>query len=692
MSHECSDIYVVHVNKRVLLILSVFFFATLTPFSQTISTNASAEPVQVCCDSASVVDLFLIGDTSGQLTPFSQKLDTESSSAIIANAITSEEELGIWSMGDVWPGEVPESTWSFGINYIVSDAGGAQVNATATIKIGSLSFSASTDIGSSVLPQGEGVLNFDIPVDATSLSASSDVELVLTARTVVFSVPGSDAKLELMWGSEEHDSKITAEIPLLDLTIEDPIIEGGDIYIPLKIESPFGLDTLAYSDSIELRINNQVVTGNPVETQSGDSIIVTWTWQGAAGGTENIQVSVRLSLQPSGPLLSGQAEFEIETFDSGGGTGTFYPQDEPLRTSGVGSPLSVTQIAELSNSQGKLKISRTTTLEIDGEMAFWIRWGMDHIGDTNLPTSSVLYGWNPGSVSDEERISRNIETVEVEQYQREMVKRFRTYMSDVNGMQIDSGKLLGDSSDFDTISISIDLMGETKVVNHPVSLKFSTLQTIDDDGERFYLMRTFTSTQSAPLWQKFSLNIEATSSGMTSFAGAELLESDDLIFKHSRLPWGEKITVEGDSISLAEDFTISLQPTKSIFYGPTSIIILAGVLLLLGLLLSLRVTRTRHRRFLMFELVLIPLVLVIYYFSYPAVFVVGASVMVVCIWFITSVASPRRYLEEAENPVIEASIPTIGCPACQTINPVMSDERPLRIACSGCGRTIKIVG
>ena len=114
---------------------------------------------------------------------------------------------------------------------------------------------------------------------------------------------------------------------MADLIIEDPIVEGSVIYIPVKIDSPFGLDALAYSDSIELRVNNIVVQGNPVETKSGDSIIVSWTWQGASGGIENIQISVSLSMQPSGPTLFGQTSFEIETFDSGGGTGTFYPQD-----------------------------------------------------------------------------------------------------------------------------------------------------------------------------------------------------------------------------------------------------------------------------------------------------------------------------------------------------------------------------
>tara|TARA_B100001142_G_C14056842_1_gene548159 strand:+ start:62 stop:349 length:288 start_codon:yes stop_codon:yes gene_type:complete len=95
----------------------------------------------------------------------------------------------------------------------------------------------------------------------------------------------------------------------------------------------------------------------------------------------------------------------------------------------------------------------------------------------------------------------------------------------------------------------------------------------------------------------------------------------------------------------------------------------------------------------MFELVLIPLVMLIYYFSYPPVFIGGAAITVVSLWFITCLVSPRRHLESpaAATPV-ENTLPTIGCPACQTVNLVTSDIRPLRIACTGCSRTIKIVG
>lgn len=692
MTHERSVRFVVVVSSRATPILIVLIFASLLPFSSTFIAPVSAEPVQVCCDSSSDVNLYLTGGTMGVLTPFSQKLDSESNSFSISNSITSAEEIGTWSMDKVWPGDVPESTWSFEIYYKVSDAGGAQINATATINIGALSFSASTDIGSSVLVQGEGILKFDIPIEGASLSASSDIELVLSARTVVFNVPESGAMLEFFWGSSEHDSSISAEIPLLDLTLEDPIIDGSDIYLPVRIDSPFGLDTLTYSSSIELRVNNILIAGNPVETQNGDSIMITWTWQGASGGEETIQVSIRISLQPSGPLLSGQSEFLVETSDGGSGTGTFYPSDEPLRESTAKSPLSIEQNVELSTSKGKLKLSRLTTLEIDGSMAFWMRWGMDNIGSLDISPDSVLRGWNPGSITDEERLDKNIESVELEQFQREMVNRYRTYMGGFNGMQIDSGELIGDSGDFDTISISVDLMGETQVVKHPLILQFSTLQTLEKDTG-FVLMRTFISSTSSNIWQDFSLKVEAKSSGMSSFAGAELLESEELQFKHSRMPWGEKITLEGDSVSPGEDFTLTIQPTNSVFYSPTTLTALSVATLLIGLIFCLGLTRNRHRRFLMFELVLIPLIMLIYYFSYPPIFIGGASMIVVSVWFITSIVSPRRHAVDNNAAVSrESSLPTIGCPACNTVNLVTSDIRPLRVACTGCSRMIKIVG
>ena len=662
------------------------------PFSSSFINSVEAESTVVCCDNAHQVELYLIGGSTGQLSPFSQLLTDDTSNAVIANSITSQETVGFWSLGRVWPGSIPESDWNFVINYRVSDAGGAQINATATVKIGSQEFSDSTNLDSSVLAQGEGQIEFSIPVEEMSVSASSEIELELSARSVIFSVPGGDAELEFLWGSDEFPSSVTAEIPLMELSIDEPQVEGSDIYLSAVLDSPFGLDALAYSDSIEMFVDGLKVDGNPIETQRGDSIIVTWTWQDAATGTNIVDVSIRLNLQSNGPLIQGSAQFTIDVSDTGGGTGTYYPQEEPLRTSGVGSPLTVTQMIDLSSDSGNLKLARTTTLDIDGEMAFWMRWGMDHIGDNELSSTSVLFGWNPGGVSEEDRESRDIENVEKEQFEREMKTRYRTYMSDINGMQLQSEKLIGDSSDFDTISVSVDLKGETRVVNHPLSITFSTLQTLES-GKQIDILRSFTTTQTTALWQDYTIVVEAKSSVLTSFGDAELLESDSISFSHSRFPWGEIIKLESTSTSLDEGFTVLIQPNDNLLFGPMPLTIITLVILFSGLSFSLSMTKNKHRRFLMLELVLLPVAALVYIFAYPPLFVFGASGGASVLWILTAFVSPRRLQPvETNQPEPTVNVPSVSCPSCSTSIPVLSDERPLKIACHGCGKTIKIVG
>ena len=662
------------------------------PFSSSFINSVEAESTVVCCDNAHAVELYLIGGSTGQLSPFSQLLVDDASNAVIANSITSQETVGAWSLGRVWPGSLPESDWNFVINYRVSDAGGAQINATATIKIGSQVFSDSTNIDSSVLAQGEGQVEFSIPVDEMSVSASSEIELELSARSVIFSVPGGDAELEFLWGSDEFPSSVTAEIPLMELSIDEPQVEGSDIYLSAVLDSPFGLDALAYSDSIEMFVDGLKVDGDPIETQRGDSIVVTWTWQDAATGVNIVDVSIRLNLQSGGPLIQGNAQFTIEVTDTGGGTGTFYPEDEPLRTSGVGSPLTITQVIDLSSDSGNLKMARTTTLDIDGEMAFWMRWGMDHIGDNELSSTSVLFGWNPGGVSEEDRESRDIENVEKEQFEREMKTRYRTYMSDINGMQLQSEKLIGESSDFDTISVTVDLMGETRVVNHPLSITFSTLQTLQS-GQQIDVLRSFTSNQATSLWQDYTLIVEAKSSVLTSFGDAELLESDAISFSHSRYPWGEIIKLESTSTSLDEGFTLIIQPNDNLLFGPMPLTIISLVILFVGLSFSLSMTKNKHRRFLMLELTLLPVAALVYIFAYPPLFVFGSAGGASILWILTAFFSPRRLQAVDGNQVAPTvSVPTVNCPSCATPIPGLSDERPLKIACSGCGKTIKIVG
>ena len=611
----------------------------------------------------------------------------------IANAVASEETVGTWSLPEVWPGTVPASTWSLSMAYEVTNAAGAHINATASLQIGSQTYSATTPAGNSFLAQGTGTLTFDIDVEATTISSSSNVVLTLTAQTVVFSLPTGDAKLEFQWGSEDADSHIEGEMPLLSLTLQDPEVEGSEVYFSVVIDSYWGTKILSNSDSLNMRVNGNLLSGDPIETSQGDGVRVTWTWLDAAGGEETVNAQVELVLQAGGATLSGSASFAIETFDSDSGTGTYYPPDEPLQTNGDGSPIEVVGTFEISPDEGAIRLTRETSITLGGEMAFWMRWGLDHIGDDVNDLSPVLKSFQEGSVTEDERVSRSIEPNEINEFERQMLTGASTssglcsyYLS--VGLGLDSEELLGSFRNFETISIDLELNGQQDVVNHPVTLVFRTSEFVDIN-QQMTLLRNFITVQPAPLWSDLTLSFEGESSGFTAYLGPKVLESTEVKLSHSRLPWGETITIEGSDLDQDVDFTFSFIPTNAPLNAPIPLLAGVGVALLVGLIVALRMTRTRERKILMLELVLVPMVAFIHFFAYPPLFVGGAVVFTILLWWISAVASPRS------RPSIEAleqmNTPNIPCPACSTKNAVLSEERPLRFACAGCGRVIKLV-
>ena len=680
-------------TARPVFFVVIFIASMMSPLADTLVGNTMAEDAVVCCDSASV-ELHLLGSaSSGSMSPFSQDLADTATAGTIVNAVTSEETVGKWALSNVWAGTIPANTWTVSMEYEVSDAASAQVNATATLDIGGQTFSTATDPGDSFLAQGTGALTFDIDVDATSISENDVIELTLTARSVVFTLPTGDAKLEFLWGSEESDSTVEAEIPLLDLTLLEPEVEGSEVYFSVFIDSNWGMDMLSKSDSLEMLVGGIALSGDPIETTLGDGVRVTWTWEGAKGGIETVTVETRLTIESGDTPLSGWTTFEIETFDSTGGTGTYYPPDEPLKTNGDGSPLSVTGSLFLESSNGEVNLERETRIEIDGEMAFWMRWGMDHLGDEVTTLSPVLKSFDAGSVTDDERVSRSIEQIELIEFERQMLSTtgsgLASYYLSV-GLGLDVDELLGfETKDFDTLSIKVDLNGEPNVVNHPVTLIISTSKIVVN-GDRVQLFGSFIIAQPSPLWSDYSLSLSGSTTAMTSFAAASIDSSESVSFSHSRLPWGESFTLEGENIGQDDQFRFDASPTNSPIHSPLPLLLLVIAGLGIGFMLASRLARNRKRKMLYLELILIPLVVLIHFFAFPPLFVGGAVGTSVLIWCLTAITSPRSR-EKLVQEAITLTTPVIPCPACATPNPVVSQERPLRFACVGCQRVIKIV-
>ena len=209
-------------QRQALLILSCFLFALIIPSNPLIEQSA-AEDVTVCCDSVEA-DLYLLGSESGSiLSPFEDLLAETPSSASFETALTSSEQIEKWVLSPAWAGVIPESTWSLELYYDVSDAGGAQLNLSAIVTIGGSTFTGylNGDDGQGqgiFVPAGPGTITIDIPVESVTVSGTSEVSLTLNARNIVFSVPNSGASVEFFWGSEAEDSKVSANLPLLDLS------------------------------------------------------------------------------------------------------------------------------------------------------------------------------------------------------------------------------------------------------------------------------------------------------------------------------------------------------------------------------------------------------------------------------------------------------------------------------------------
>ncbi len=650
--------------------------------------SVEADSVEICCESGPV-ELYLIGaDGSGGLSPFEAALSEESEEIKITDAIAQQQEIASWQIDSAWTGSYPSATWEFAIDYSVENAGGAQINATVTVSIGGEEYTGSTDQSNSFLPSGEGTLSIDVGVDAGSISSSSKIEVTLSAQTVVFSVPGTDAGLTFMWGGVGDDSSIKGDIPLVDLILEEPVTEGMDVYISMIVASPFGQMTAAHSESLEIRVNNGAISGDAIVTSSGDYVRLTWTWSASTSGEQEISVTGSIQLQSGTPVLSGSTTFTIETYDTGDNTGGgFYPTDEPLRSDGAGSKLVTSIEMELDREDGFLTLERKIELNIEGEMAYWMRWGMDNIGNDDPSLSQPLRIFKSGTISDDDRRNRMIDDVERNEFESQMVNLAVTYMND--GMALELEELIGnDVQDLERISFSVDLQGKKNVIPHPLTLSITTLEIVEEDKE-FVLMRNFIIVQPTPIWSSMDMSISIDTGFMSSLTGAKIKGEDSIDISQTRTPFGESIEVSVENLKPSATFSFSAYPTSNLLNAPLSLTVITLTIILGGMWFALKLTKNKRRGALWIEMILIPVALLALFLGYNPFTVGAVAGITVTLWTITAIASPKK---KGIQPVVShVDYPVIDCPACGTPNSITTDERPFRLPCQGCGRVLKIV-
>ena len=117
----------------------------------------------------------------------------------------------------------------------------------------------------------------------------------------------------------------------------------------------------------------------------------------------------------------------------------------------------------LDSTDGFLTLERKIDLVIDGEIAYWMRWGMDNIGSEDPGLSLPLRIFNSGMVSDDDRQNRMIDDVERNEFENQMVNLAPTYMND--GMALEIEELIGNDLiefervDFEFIHDRADITG-----------------------------------------------------------------------------------------------------------------------------------------------------------------------------------------------------------------------------------------
>ena len=650
--------------------------------------NVSADTQEICCEPGPI-DLYFIGpESSGSMTPFEAELSDESEEKTISDAIAQSQELASWKIEPSWPGSFPDSTWDFSIEYEINNAGGVQINASVEVSIGGEDYIGTTDQSNSFLPAGQGTLSIGVDVDAGTISSSSDLTVTLSAQMIVFSVPGTDAGLTFSWGGTGDDSFISANIPFVDLLVEEPVTEGMEAYLSMIVASPFGQMTAAHSNTLEMRVNGGLVSGDPIVTSSGDYVRLTWTWVASNSGVQQITIEASIQIQAGKPVLSGSTTFEIEPVDDGNqGGGGFYPNEEPLRSDGGGSPLITNINMKLDTTDNFLTLERNIDLTIDGEIAYWMRWGMDNIGSDDSSLSQPIKIFKSGMVTEDDRRNKKIDDVEKNEFESQMVNLAVVYMND--GMAIELEELIGGMiKDLERISFSVDLKGQNRVTPHPLTLSISTLQILEENVETV-LLRNFIKPQPAPIWSTLDLFITVETGMMSSLTGASVNGEESIELSHHRTPFGETIEISVQNLEPKATFTFEALPSGDLPNAPLSLSLITLAVILGGMWFSLRLTRNKRRGALWIEMVLIPVVFLAFFLGYSP-FTVGAIAgITITIWVITAIASPRRKGSQVEQST--ANYPTVECPACDVVNSITTDERPARVPCIGCGRILKIV-
>ena len=665
--------------KRISSILLVLMVSSiLLPASN--FGIASSEVV--CCDSIQYNLMFSGSSSNGLLSPFESSLGSEQKSEV-GSAITQSTEVGRWSGQTNFGGEYPSHTATFILPYRINDGAGVTINATVELRLGSETNTGSTPLPQTFLPGENGVLELDIDVSSGTLLAEDSIIVIFSVQELLLPT-GSNPSIEFLWGTSEHLGSISLEAPLFDIEINEPIIEGRSAHVPVKFNSGYGSQLISESN-FEFYANGNLIEQLPVSTQGN---LLTWTWaadNNVEDGTFPFEVKINFQ---NGTTVNAGTEFEI-TFGDSEGNNYFYPLTEPIRTGGT--DLDVEIEVDMSSD-----IEKTIKLTIEENVAFWMRWGLDNMGNPSLNTTSWLRNLAPTN-SDyyQNRVLDNAEVSSFEQQIRQT--ELNNFLG--QGLGIDAKRLLGlDRAEFDYVGVEILLNGDETVSNNPITLIFKTRQA-NTAGQEHLMLDNFIKPyfdESDRIWSSVNFNLILNTD---SINGVFLRDSTEIEVTQTRLIFTEKI-IASTTFTQTDAPLLWVQQGGSPLESPLAIFLISSIIAFAGLIISGFLSRGKNKLMLISEIIiLISLGFILYFLSIEFIVVLIAAAGSSSLWVITAIfsgSSNDDYFSDANVLTNTESrnsehIASFDCPNCSTKINISSNERPLRVACTGCDKVLKIV-
>ena len=119
-------------------------------------------------------------------------------------------------------------------------------------------------------------------------------------------------------------------------------------------------------------------------------------------------------------------------------------------------------------------------------------------------------------------------------------------------------ELIGtDVQNLDQISFEVDFHGEKRVTPHPLTLKITTIEVVEQNVV-IDILRDFIVVQPAPIWANIDISVNIETGMMASLTGATIKGEDSIDLTHRRTPFGETISIKAENLEPSATFTLSV--------------------------------------------------------------------------------------------------------------------------------------